>query len=82
MLSLLLGTSAGSIYYKAAHLPNPAQLKDVQNVMGVIYSSTSFLGEIQAALSAITVDSSVELCRPTLDRSHPAAELARAALQG
>jgi len=39
-----------STYYQIAVMPNPASLASVQNVLGVLYASTNFLGALVDAL--------------------------------
>ncbi|KAG2487630.1 hypothetical protein HYH03_013769 [Edaphochlamys debaryana] len=43
-ITLAISLVYGSIYWDQGNIPNPAAIGNVQNVMGVIYSSTSFLG--------------------------------------
>lgn len=44
-LTLAVALIYGSMYYKAAVLPKPyASMGNVQNIMGIMFSSTSFLG--------------------------------------
>jgi hypothetical protein len=44
-LTLCVAFIYGSMYFKAAVLPKPyATMGNVQNIMGIMFSSTSFLG--------------------------------------
>lgn len=44
-LTMCVALIYGSMYYKAADLPQPyASMGNIQNIMGIIFSSTSFLG--------------------------------------
>jgi hypothetical protein len=44
-LTLCVAFIYGSMYYKAAVLPKPnASIGHIQNIMGIIFSSTNFLG--------------------------------------
>lgn len=44
-LTLCVAFIYGSMYYRAAVLPKPyASMGNIQNIMGIMFSSTSFLG--------------------------------------
>jgi hypothetical protein len=36
------------MYYQRGALPSPATVGDVQNILGVLYSACSFLGNVNA----------------------------------
>lgn len=58
MVTVLVAILYGSIYYKAGDISAPATVASVQNVMGVIYSSTSFMGmtNMMAAMPIIGLE--------------------------
>ncbi|GIL82508.1 hypothetical protein Vretifemale_11338 [Volvox reticuliferus] len=43
-MTIVVALVYGSIYWNQGEMPNPASVGRVQNVMGVLYSSSSFLG--------------------------------------
>jgi hypothetical protein len=43
-LTLCVAFVYGSMYLGAGRLSSPASMGDVQNIMGILFSSTSFLG--------------------------------------
>ncbi|GIL42549.1 hypothetical protein Vafri_515 [Volvox africanus] len=43
-MTIVVALVYGSIYWNQGRLPNPASVGSVQNVMGVLYSSSTFLG--------------------------------------
>eukprot|EP00877_Chromochloris_zofingiensis_P010755 jgi/Chrzof1/5933/Cz16g21030.t1 len=44
LLTLVVSLVYGSMYYKQGNIPEPATIANVQNVMGILFSSTNFLG--------------------------------------
>lgn len=43
-MTLVVGFIFGSMYYRQGVVSNPASIGNVQNVMGIIFASTNFLG--------------------------------------
>jgi hypothetical protein len=43
-ITLLASLLYGSLYYKAAALGPTARIADVQNIIGIMFSSTNFMG--------------------------------------
>ncbi|MEW5312137.1 MAG: hypothetical protein WDW38_003787 [Sanguina aurantia] len=54
-MTLVVALLYGAIYYRLALLPNPAAFADVQNSLGVMYSSGNFLGmtNLMSAMAVI-----------------------------
>ena len=45
------GLIYGTMYYNVGFIPNPATVGNVQNVLGILYSASSFLGNVNLMTS-------------------------------